>query len=109
MNSSYDEIKNEEADLSGSVVEEKIIKIDGEIEIRKYYVGYQKLGEAFSGHYYPFKYYEFKSSENNKIFAAKVPRLIRPKEKRWSFRSKCGKKWHFGTKYPLFRDEKRII
>ena len=70
MNSSYDEIKNEEADLSGSVVEAKIIKIDGEIEIRKYYVG-NKLGEAFS-RYYPFKYYEFKSSENNKIFAAKV-------------------------------------
>ncbi len=70
MNSSYDEIKNEEPNLSGSVVEEKIIKIDGEIEIRKYYVG-NKLGEVFSGSY-PFKYYEFKSSENNKIFRAKV-------------------------------------
>ena len=49
MNSSYDEIKNEEADLSGSVVEEKIIKIDGEIEIRKYYVGYQNSEKLFLG------------------------------------------------------------
>ena len=70
MNSSYEEIINDESNLSGSVVEEKIIKIDGEIEIRKYYVG-NKLGEVFSGSY-PFKYYEFKSSENNKIFRAKV-------------------------------------
>ena len=84
MNSSYEEIINDESNLSGSVVEEKIIKKGGDIEIRKYYIGH-KLGEGSSSDYfgldssgefsttnYPFKYYEFSRKDNNKIFVTKI-------------------------------------
>ena len=43
------------------------------------------------------------------FFAAKVDRFHHPKRKRWLLWAKCGKKGRFGTKYPVFRDEKRGI
>ena len=55
-----------EAESSASVVEEKIIKVTGDVQTRKYYKG-RLLGKGGFA-----KCYEFKCAENNKIFAAKV-------------------------------------
>ena len=51
---------------NSSVVEEKIIKVTGDVQIRKYYKG-RLLGKGGFA-----KCYEFTCSENKKIFAAKV-------------------------------------
>ena len=51
---------------NSQVVEEKIIKVTGDVQIRKYYKG-RLLGKGGFA-----KCYEFKCSENNKVFAAKV-------------------------------------
>ena len=51
---------------NSSVVEEKIIKVTGDVQIRKYYKG-RLLGKGGFA-----KCYEFACSENKKIFAAKV-------------------------------------
>ena len=51
---------------NSSVVEEKIIKVTGDVQIRKYYKG-RLLGKGGFA-----KCYEFTCAENKKIFAAKV-------------------------------------
>ena len=56
----------QEPDTSAAVVEEKIIKVTGDVQIRKYYKG-RLLGKGGFA-----KCYEFTCSENKKIFAAKV-------------------------------------
>jgi polo-like kinase 1 len=58
--------QSKESQEPDSVVEEKIIKVTGEIQIRKYNKG-RLLGKGGFA-----KCYEFICSENNKIFAAKV-------------------------------------
>ena len=55
-----------EPDPNTAVVEEKIIKVTGDVQIRKYYKG-RLLGKGGFA-----KCYEFTCSENKKIFAAKV-------------------------------------
>jgi polo-like kinase 1 len=56
----------QEPDPNTAVVEEKIIKVTGDVQIRKYYKG-RLLGKGGFA-----KCYEFTCSENKKIFAAKV-------------------------------------
>ena len=56
----------QEPDPNSAVVEEKIIKVTGDVQIRKYYKG-RLLGKGGFA-----KCYEFTCSENKKIFAAKV-------------------------------------
>ena len=56
----------QEPDANTAVVEEKIIKVTGDVQIRKYYKG-RLLGKGGFA-----KCYEFTCSENKKIFAAKV-------------------------------------
>ena len=56
----------QEPESNASVVEEKIIKVTGDVQIRKYYKG-RLLGKGGFA-----KCYEFTCSENKKIFAAKV-------------------------------------
>ena len=56
----------QEPDTNGAVVEEKIIKVTGDVQIRKYYKG-RLLGKGGFA-----KCYEFTCSENKKVFAAKV-------------------------------------
>ena len=56
----------QEPDTNAAVVEEKIIKVTGDVQIRKYYKG-RLLGKGGFA-----KCYEFTCSENKKIFAAKV-------------------------------------
>ena len=56
----------QEPDPNAAVVEEKIIKVTGDVQIRKYYKG-RLLGKGGFA-----KCYEFTCSENKKIFAAKV-------------------------------------
>ena len=56
----------QEPDPNSGVVEEKIIKVTGDVQIRKYYKG-RLLGKGGFA-----KCYEFTCSENKKIFAAKV-------------------------------------
>ena len=56
----------QEPDANAAVVEEKIIKVTGDVQIRKYYKG-RLLGKGGFA-----KCYEFTCSENKKIFAAKV-------------------------------------
>ena len=56
----------QEPDPNSAVVEEKIIKVTGDVQIRKYYKG-RLLGKGCFA-----KCYEFTCSENKKIFAAKV-------------------------------------
>ena len=51
---------------NSQVVEEKLIQVTGDVQIRKYYKG-RLLGKGGFA-----KCYEFKCSENNKVFAAKV-------------------------------------
>jgi polo-like kinase 1 len=55
-----------EPDPNSAVVEEKIIKVTGDVQVRKYYKG-RLLGKGGFA-----KCYEFTCSENKKIFAAKV-------------------------------------
>ena len=55
-----------EPDSNSAVVEEKIIKVTGDVQVRKYYKG-RLLGKGGFA-----KCYEFTCSENKKIFAAKV-------------------------------------
>ena len=56
----------QEPDPKAAVVEEKIIKVTGDVQIRKYYKG-RLLGKGGFA-----KCYEFTCSENKKTFAAKV-------------------------------------
>ena len=56
----------QEPDANAAVVEEKIITVTGDVQIRKYYKG-RLLGKGGFA-----KCYEFTCSENKKIFAAKV-------------------------------------
>ena len=56
----------QEPDSNQAVVEEKIIKVTGDVQTRKYYKG-RLLGKGGFA-----KCYEFTCSENKKIFAAKV-------------------------------------
>ena len=56
----------QEPDPSSAVVEEKIIKVTGDVQTRKYFKG-RLLGKGGFA-----KCYEFTCSENKKIFAAKV-------------------------------------
>ena len=56
----------QEPESNQAVVEEKIIKVTGDVQIRKYYKG-RLLGKGGFA-----KCYEFTCSENKKIFAAKV-------------------------------------
>ncbi len=56
----------QEPDPNAAVVEEKIIKVTGDVQIRKYYKG-RLLGKGGFA-----KCYEFTCSENKKVFAAKV-------------------------------------
>ena len=56
----------QEPESNQPVVEEKIIKVTGDVQIRKYYRG-RLLGKGGFA-----KCYEFTCSENKKIFAAKV-------------------------------------
>ena len=58
--------KNSEPDPNAAVVEEKIIKVTGDVQIRKYYKG-RLLGKGGFA-----KCYEFSCAENKKIFAGKV-------------------------------------
>ena len=58
--------KTGEPDPNAAVVEEKIIKVTGDVQIRKYYKG-RLLGKGGFA-----KCYEFTCSENKEIFAAKV-------------------------------------
>ena len=58
--------KANEPDTNGAVVEEKIIKVTGDVQIRKYYKG-RLLGKGGFA-----KCYEFSCAENKKIFAGKV-------------------------------------
>ena len=58
--------KNNEPDPNAAVVEEKIIKVTGDVQIRKYYKG-RLLGKGGFA-----KCYEFNCAENKKIFAGKV-------------------------------------
>ena len=55
-----------EPDPNAAVVEEKIIKVTGDVQIRKYYKG-RLLGKGGFA-----KCYEFSCAENKKIFAGKV-------------------------------------
>ena len=61
-----DSSTKQEPDPNAAVVEEKIIKVTGDVQIRKYYKG-RLLGKGGFA-----KCYEFTCSENKKIFAAKV-------------------------------------
>jgi len=61
-----DPSSKQEPESNASVVEEKIIKVTGDVQIRKYYKG-RLLGKGGFA-----KCYEFTCSENKKIFAAKV-------------------------------------
>ena len=58
--------KVSEPDPNAAVVEEKIIKVTGDVQIRKYYKG-RLLGKGGFA-----KCYEFNCAENKKIFAGKV-------------------------------------
>ena len=58
--------KNVDPDPNAAVVEEKIIKVTGDVQIRKYYKG-RLLGKGGFA-----KCYEFSCAENKKIFAGKV-------------------------------------
>lgn len=58
--------KSKEPDPQTPIVEEKIIKVTGDVQIRKYYKG-RLLGKGGFA-----KCYEFVCSENDKTFAAKV-------------------------------------
>ena len=58
--------KSNEPDPNAAVVEEKIIKVTGDVQIRKYYKG-RLLGKGGFA-----KCYEFNCAENKKIFAGKV-------------------------------------
>ena len=58
--------KGNEPDPNGAVVEEKIIKVTGDVQIRKYYKG-RLLGKGGFA-----KCYEFSCAENKKLFAGKV-------------------------------------
>ena len=58
--------KNNEPDTNAAVVEEKIIKVTGDVQIRKYYKG-RLLGKGGFA-----KCYEFNCAENKKTFAGKV-------------------------------------
>ena len=58
--------KPNEPETNGAVVEEKIIKVTGDVQIRKYYKG-RLLGKGGFA-----KCYEFSCAENKKIFAGKV-------------------------------------
>ena len=58
--------KANEPDPNAAVVEEKIIKVTGDVQIRKYYKG-RLLGKGGFA-----KCYEFSCAENKKIFAGKV-------------------------------------
>ena len=58
--------KSNEPDPNAAVVEEKIIKVTGDVQIRKYYKG-RLLGKGGFA-----KCYEFSCAENKKIFAGKV-------------------------------------
>ena len=58
--------KTNEPDTNGAVVEEKIIKVTGDLQTRKYYKG-RLLGKGGFA-----KCYEFSCAENKKIFAGKV-------------------------------------
>ena len=55
-----------DADANSAVVEEKIIKVTGDVQIRKYYKG-RLLGKGGFA-----KCYEFTCAENKKVFAAKI-------------------------------------
>lgn len=55
-----------EQDPSAAVVEEKIIKVTGDVQIRKYFKG-RLLGKGGFA-----KCYEFNCAENHKVFAGKV-------------------------------------
>ena len=55
-----------ESDANSAVVEEKIIKVNGDVQIRKYYKG-RLLGKGGFA-----KCYEFSCAENKKVFAAKI-------------------------------------
>ena len=61
-----DSTPKQEPDPGTAVVEEKIIKVTGDVQTRKYYKG-RLLGKGGFA-----KCYEFTCSENKKIFAAKV-------------------------------------
>ena len=61
-----DSTPKQEPDPSQAVVEEKIIKVTGDVQTRKYFKG-RLLGKGGFA-----KCYEFTCSENKKIFAAKV-------------------------------------
>ena len=58
--------KTGEPDPNAAVVEEKIIKVTGDVQVRKYYKG-RLLGKGGFA-----KCYEFSCAENKKIFAGKV-------------------------------------
>ena len=58
--------KTGEPDPNSAIVEEKIIKVTGDVQIRKYYKG-RLLGKGGFA-----KCYEFSCAENKKIFAGKV-------------------------------------
>ena len=58
--------KAQEPESNAAVVEEKIIKVTGDVQIRKYYKG-RLLGKGGFA-----KCYEFTSAESKKIFAGKV-------------------------------------
>ena len=58
--------KTGEPDQNGAIVEEKIIKVTGDVQVRKYYKG-RLLGKGGFA-----KCYEFSCAENKKIFAGKV-------------------------------------
>ena len=58
--------KTGEPDPNSAIVEEKIIKVTGDVQVRKYYKG-RLLGKGGFA-----KCYEFSCAENKKIFAGKV-------------------------------------
>ena len=58
--------KTPEIEQNAAIVEEKIIKVTGDVQIRKYYKG-RLLGKGGFA-----KCYEFTCAENKKVFAAKI-------------------------------------
>ena len=59
-------LANKEQELNTSLIKEKILKLNGDVQIRKYYQG-KLLGSGMSS-----KCYEFYCPENEKTFAAKI-------------------------------------
>ncbi|CAG9330163.1 unnamed protein product [Blepharisma stoltei] len=72
--------RNQEVSDTASIVEEKVSKVDGDIEIRRYNKGRFLGGSGFA------KYYEFTNLENLKVATAKIiPKasLVKARANEW--------------------------